>query len=231
MAKRHPRATQSKRNQGEPDDVFIARILEIGQWARANQQVMTVLAVLAVIGVAGLLYYVNYRSSLNAQAAQQLEGVYQSLAVSDPQGAQDQLVVFLERFDGTAYEGEARLLLGELYLENGQPQQAQAVLEPISRRPSKPIEMQAAMLLGKAYEQDGRWAEAERVYLEVADRSDLEFQIIDALAAAARIRAENDDPQGAVALYERVLSRLQENDPARGLFQMRIAELRAQANA
>src|SRR5690606_9756884 len=164
------------------------------------------------------------------QAAQQLENVYQSVAISDPQGARDQLVMFLERFSGSAYEAEGRLLLGELYLEANQPQQALAVLEPIGDRPSEPIEFQAAQLLAKAYEQDQRPQDAERIYLGIADRSELEFQIVDALAAAARIRAESQNPMGAVALYERVLARLEADDPRRGLFEMRIAELSAQAN-
>lgn len=228
MSKRQPGQGRTKRSQGgEPDDIFIARVLELGKWAQANQQVMTVLGVLAVIAVAGVIYYGNYRRSLNEQAAQQIENVYQAVAIEDQQGARDQLITFLERFGGTVYEGEARLLLGELYLEAGQPQQALAVLEPLGSSPGEPIELQAAVLLGKAYEQDGRWQDAERVYLEVAEESQLEFQVVDALAAAARIRAEHEDPAGAAALYQRVLERLEEDDPTRGLFEMRIAELTA----
>jgi predicted negative regulator of RcsB-dependent stress response len=227
MSKRQPGKGRTKQSQGEPDDLFIARVLDLRRWAQANQQVMTVLGVLAVIAVAGVIYYGNYRRSLNEQAAQQLEVVHQSISIQDRQGAQDQLITFLERYGGTAYEGEARLLLGELYLENRQPQQAQAVLEPMGNRPRAPIELQGAMLLAKAYEQDQRLAEAESAYLRVADRSDLSFQIHEALSSAARIRAERGDTSGAVALYQRALDRLDEDDPMRGHFQMRIAEIQA----
>jgi tetratricopeptide (TPR) repeat protein len=133
--------------------------------------------------------------------------------------------MFLERYSGTAYEGEARLLLGEMYLKNGQPQQAQAVLEPLGRRPRAPIDLQATMLLAKAFEQDQQWADAEAAYLRVADRSDLSFQINEALSAAARLRAEQGNATGAIALYQQALERLEENDPMRGHFEMRIAEL------
>lgn len=224
MSKRQ--AGQSRNKQSEPDDLFIARVLDLGKWAQANQQVMTVLGVLLVIAVAGVLYYGNYRRSLNAQAAQQLELVHQSIAIQDNQGAQDQLVTFLERYAGTAYEGEARLLLGDLYLQDGQPQQAQAVLSPLGSSPREPIELQAAMLLAKAYEQDDRWADAEGAYLRVADRSELGFQIEEALANAARIRADQGNVDGAISLYQRALDRLDENNPLRGHYQMRIAELR-----
>ena len=228
MSKRQAGQSRNKQSQSEPDDLFIARVLDIGKWAQANQQVMTVLGVLLVIAVAGVLYYGNYRRSLNEQAAQQLELVHQSIAIQDNQGAQDQLVTFLERYTGTAYEGEARLLLGDLYLQAGQPQQAQAVLSPLGSSPREPIELQAAMLLAKAYEQDERWADAESAYLAVADRSELGFQIEEALANAARIRADQGNVDGAISLYERALDRLDENDPLRGHYQMRITELRTQ---
>jgi len=230
MSKRQPGQSRSKQSQGEPDDLFIARVLELRRWTQANQQVMTILGVLAVIAVAGVIYYGNYRSSLNEQAAQQLELVHQSISIEDRRGAQDQLVTFLERYGGTVYEGEARLLLGELYLRNGEAQQAQAVLEPIGGRPRAPIEIQAAMLLAKAYEQDERLAEAEATYLEVADRSELSFQIQEALSSAARIRAQRGDAAGAIALYRRALEGLEEGDPLRGHFEMRIAEIEVGLN-
>jgi tetratricopeptide (TPR) repeat protein len=147
--------------------------------------------------------------------------------MADVQGAQTELGTFLERFGGTAYEGEARLLLGDLYLRGGSPQQAQAVLRPLGESPGEPLEFQAATLLAAAYEQDGRGAEAERVYLEIANRSDLDFQVRDALEAAARLRAERGDTEGALDLYERALDGLEEGSPERGLYQMRMEELRS----
>jgi predicted negative regulator of RcsB-dependent stress response len=232
MSQRHPGARRSRTGpSSDPDDAFLARVLHVGKWAEANQQVLTVLAVIAAIAVAGVIYYGNYRSSLAQQAAQQLETVHQSISISDTQGAKDQLILFLERFSGTPYEGEARLLLGDLYLREGSPQQAQAVLEPLGGSPREPIDFQGATLLAAAYEQDERWNEAEAVYLEIADRSRLEFQVKNALAAAARIRSRQGNAAGAIELYERVLESLEEDNPERGLYEMRIAELRASENA
>ena len=67
MAQRHQGTRKSK--QGEPDDVFVAKVLEVGKWAEANQQLLTVIVVVIAIGVLGLVYYTNYRSNLNLQAA------------------------------------------------------------------------------------------------------------------------------------------------------------------
>jgi hypothetical protein len=231
MSKRQTGPSRTKQSQAEPDDIFIARVLDLGKWAQANQQTMTVAGVLIVIAVAGILYYGSYRRSMNDQAAQQLELAHQSMLIDDRQGARDQLITFLERYGGTAYEGEARLLLGDLYLKDGEPQQAQAVLEPVGASPREPVEFQAATLLARAYEQQEAWTEAETSYLRIADRADLPFQVEEALAAAARIRAQQGDAAGAIQLYERILGDLEEDDPRRGYFDMRIAELQAETSA
>ena len=231
MSQRHPGARRTQHaTRNEPDDVFVAKVLHFGKWAEANQQVLTVAGVVLAIGIAGLWYYGNYRSDWQQQAAQQLEFVHQSISISDTEGAKVDLITFLERFGGTAYEGEARLLLGELYLESGDPQQALAVLDQLGSRPSTPIEFQGAALLGAAFEQEERWEDAQDVYLSIADRSDLDFQVRDALTAAARIRGDQGDAGGAIELYERVLAELDENSPDRGLYEMRIEELRNASN-
>ncbi len=230
MTKRHPGARRThQEHDNDPDDIFLAKVLDAGKWASANQQLLTVLGVVAAIVFAGVVYYRNYQETLAAQAAQQLEAVHQSIAIQDREGAKNELVTFLERFSGTAYEGEARLLLGDLYLQSDDPQQAQVVLEPLGASPRDPIEFQGAALLGAAYEQENLWSEAEAIYLRIADRSELDFQVRDALASAARIRADRGDSSGAIELYERVLSSLEENAADRGRFEMRIQELRTAA--
>lgn len=230
MSQRHPAARRTaQKSDTEPDDAFVARVLHLGKWAEKNQQVITVLLVVIAIGVAGLVYYRSYRRSLAQQAAQELEQIYQTVGMSDVQGARTELGTFLERFGGTPYEAEARLLLGDLYLRDGSPQQAQAVLRPLGESPGEPLEFQAATLLAAAYEQDGQDAEAERIYLEIANGSELDFQVRDALEAAARLRAARADTDGALELYERALEGLEEGSPDRGLYQMRIEELRSAA--
>jgi hypothetical protein len=224
MAKRHP-GTRSKKQESEPDDVFVAKILHVGKWAEANQQLLTILIVVVAIGALGLVYYGNYRESLNLQAAAELEQIYQSISINDTEGAQTQLATFLERSAGTVFEAEARLLMGELYLRDGSPEQAQVVLRPLGESPRDPIDFQAAALLAAALEENRQWADAEQVYLRIADRSDLDFQVRNALSAAARIRHEQGNLDGAVALYERLIDSLEEADPRRGGYLMRIEEI------
>jgi predicted negative regulator of RcsB-dependent stress response len=230
MAQRQPGSRRAKGSQ-DPDDVFVAKVLHAGKWAEHNQQLITILIVVVAIAFAGLLYYRSYRGSLDQQAAQQLELVYQSVAIQDTEGAVGQLVTFLERFGGTAYAGEARLLLGDLYLRSDRAEQALAVLEPIGASPRSPVDLQGASLLAAAYEQVGRADEAEATYMRIVDRSDMDFQVRNALAAAARIRGDRGDAAGAIELYERALEGLEAEDPQRGLYEMRIAEIRAATNS
>lgn len=229
MTQRHPGARRrSSKQDHDPDDVFIAKTLEMSQWAKHNQQILTGVGVVLILLVAGAIYYGNYRSDLSQQAGNQLEQIHQTIALQDTESAKRELATFLQRFDGTAYAGEARLLLGELYLESDQAQQALAVLEPLAGSPRDPLELQAASLLAAAYEQEGRWEDAEDTYLTVADRSELDFQVRDALEAAARIRTRDGDLDGAMALYQRILDGLSEEDAQiRGRYEMRLAELEA----
>ena len=226
MTKRHPgqRRVSSDRNEHE-DDIFVARILEIGNWLKSNQQFVTIGAVALVILLASGLYYRNYRATLAEQAANQLEQIHSSVALGDREGAKNALIVYVDRFGGTPYAGEARMLLGELYLASNDADQALVVLEPMAESPREPLEMQAASLLAAAYEQEGRIADAEATYLRIADRSELDFQVRDALAAAARIRATQGNTQGAAELYRRILDGLEENAPDRGTWEMRLAEV------
>jgi predicted negative regulator of RcsB-dependent stress response len=211
--------------------MFVSKVLHFGKWAEGNQQLLTVLAVVVAVGVLGMVYYRNYRANLNLQASAELEMVYQSMSIQDMEGARGQLGTFLERFSGTAYEAEARLVLGDLYLQDGSPQQAQAVLRPLGESPRAPIELQAASLLAAALEEDLQWTEAEEVYLRIADRSDLDFEVRNALAAAARIRQDQGDLEGAVALYQRLLDEFEDTDPRRGVFEMRIEEIESATSA
>lgn len=232
MAKRHPSSRRTrKQSKDDGEDAFVAGILDVSNWAKRNQQLLTVAGVLLALAIAGGLYYLNYSAQLDEQAAEQLEVIYQSVSINDIEGAKVDLATFLDRFGSTAYEGEARLILGELYLESGEPEQALAVLGPMGSSPRAPIEFQGATLLAAAYEQEERWDDAVRTYLTISERSELDFQIRDALAAAARIRGEQlGDTEGAIELYERVLETLDENATERGRYEMRIAELRSAPN-
>ncbi|HIA99595.1 MAG TPA: tetratricopeptide repeat protein [Gemmatimonadetes bacterium] len=229
MSKRHPGSRRAHQEpSADPDDIFLARLLAVGNWARANQQLVTILGVILVIAGAVIYwYYIPMRTKFLEAASEQIESVHQSIMLQDTEGAKNELVIFIESFSGTAYEGEARLLLGDLYLQSADPQQARQVLEPLGSSPRAPIEFQGAALLGAAYEEEGRLDDAEATYLRIAERSELDFQVRNALSNAARIKVSQGDGEGAIRLYQRALDTFEANEPARGIYELRIQELMA----
>ena len=62
--------------------------------------------------------------------------------------------------------------------------------------------------------------------LEVADRAEFAFEIRRALDSAARARRRQQNHSGAAELYERILTTFEENDPAKGVYELRLAEVR-----
>jgi len=224
MAKRHPTSRRRPaQERHEPDDVFVAKVFELSTWARKNSQTLILFGIVLALVLGGVVYYVDYRATLNQQAVGELEQVQQTLGMGDLETAKAQLTRFLERFSGTPLAPEARLLLGQVYLASEQPDQAASVLEAASGS-SDPLAVQLTALLGKAYEQAGRWEDAERAYLRAADQAELPFQRHEALGDAARTRSRTGDHAGAAELYRRILDEIEEDHPERGLYEMRLAE-------
>ncbi len=227
MAKR-PTGSRHK-NTPDAEDAFVARVVEWTTWSQKNTQVLVLFGVALVVVVVGIMYYVNYRQNLGVVAAQELETLHQVAASGDTETARLRFAQYLERFGGTPYASEARLALAQLHLEGGAAEQALEVLAASSVGLSDPIGPQIAILQARAHEELGRLGEAERLYLQVAQEAELEFQRIQALRDAARLRMMAGNPQGAVELYERILNELPSESPDRGAIQLRLGEARTAA--
>ncbi len=227
MSKRqHPSARRKPQSANEQDDAFVAGVIDFSEWARQHRQMLTLLVITGVILVAGGLYYVNFQRTLRIQAVNLLEEIHQTIAISATEDAKAQLSSYLESFEGTDQAREAVIILGRLHLESGDAPVAISVLERADLGFRDPIGVQGNSLLARAYENQGRWPEAEDTFLEVADRAELDFQIRGALDSAARVRRRQQDYIGAAELYERIIATFEENDPTRGLYQLRLAEMR-----
>jgi predicted negative regulator of RcsB-dependent stress response len=223
---KHPAARRQPEAKKEAEDVFVEKTLKLIQWAKNNTQTLILVGIVLVVLVAGGVYYRNYRSDWEEQAVAQLVQVQAAFSYGEREAAKAQLNQYLSQFEGTVYALEARLVLGQVLLEEGTPQEAIEVLSPAVREmDSEPLGVQAAFLLAAAYEETGRPEDAERQFLRISNTSDLPFQVHEALAGAARIRTAAGDLAGAAELYEEVLSSLEEGDPQRGFWEMRHAEV------
>ena len=227
MSKRqHPSTRRKPQTSHEKDDAFVAGAIDLTEWARTHRQALTLLMVAVGLLAAGGIYYVNFRRSMTVEAVNRLESIHQTIAISAFEDAKAQLSTFLDQFEGTDQAREAVILLGRLHLESGDAAVAISVLERADLGFRDPLGVQANSLLARAYETQGRWPEAEAMFLEVADRSDFDFEIRRALDSAARARRRQQDNSGAAELYERILTTFDDDDPAKGLYELRLAEVR-----
>ena len=227
MSKRqHPSTRRTPQTLHEQDDAFVAGAIDLTEWARTHRQVLTLLVVAVGLLVAGGIYYVNFQRSMTIEAVNRLESIHQTVAISAVEDAKAQLSTFLGQFDGTDQAREAVILLGRLHLESGDAAVAISVLERADLGFRDPLGIQANSLLARAYENQGRWPEAEATFLEVADRSAFDFEIRRALESAARARRRQQNHDGAAELYERILATFDDDDPAKDLYELRLAEVR-----
>lgn len=211
--------------QTDDEDAFLTRIVIFSAWARKNSQLLIVTGALVAAVVVGGLYYMNTRGAGQEQATLELEQIQQAVEMGERAGITAQLESFLAQHGRTDVGQEARLLLGQLHLEANETEQAIAALEPAMRSLRHPVAIQSGLLLGVAYELADRPEDAEEAYLRVGQATSMDFQRRDGLGSAARIRASRGDLAGAATLYNEILATFEADDPDRGLYQMRLAEI------
>lgn len=217
------------RKSDAPDDVFIAKTLALVAWAKQNSRALTVGAVVLVIAILAGLYYRNFQEGKRRAAANQLVQVRQALSSGNASLARRDLESLVSQFDGTPAATEGRILLARSYLTNGQPDQAIPIVRPLAQDLDDPLGVPAASLLADAYEAAGDAERAEAVHLRVADRARFRFQRRAALADAGRLRMERGDAVGAAELFARVVEMTPQENPDRGIYELRLAEARATA--
>lgn len=228
-----PVAPQSRRPASTPDsdDLVLARALEFSAWARRHARIIIVVALIAAVVLGGLIIQRTREANRAEQAAAEFMQLEQSvLVLGDPNVASTDLQRFIERFDGTTYADEARVLLGRIQLQANQPQAAIPPLQEASRRIGRtPVAAQAGLLLGAAYEQAENPQAAIETYLQVGRDSRSDFERQQALAAAAALRQQTGDPAGAVELYRQLVGMTEEGSFDRTVYEMRLAEAEALA--
>ena len=211
----------------DDDDLFTSRVLEASVWAQKNAQTLIFAGIVAALTVAATVYYFNFSEAREDQGTIELEQIHQVVGLVSTEETLAELNRFLERFENASSAAEARLLLGQVHLENGNVQAAIDVLLPLRGRLGEPVALQAGFLLAAAYEQQGSWDEAVETYLDIAAETDLGFQLRNALSDASRVRAAQGRYADAQALLEDLLDELGETDLGRGIIEMRLAEMRA----
>lgn len=232
MAKRRPSPNRSKKGQpqsaGSGEDAFSAAVLNTVRWSGEHSRLLVGVGTVLALVVLGTFYWFAQRRAQLDAAAQELESLQQEVGFQDPATAIASVQGFLDRFGGTEYEAEARMLLARVQLVgNDDPATAIEALEPVARDYSTPVGIDATFMLAAAFEQAERWDEAATIYEQLRSRTQFSFQRTNAGDGLARVRLAQGDTAAAVGVYRTILEDLEPDDANRADYEMRVAELTA----
>ena len=138
--------------------------------------------------------------------------------------AASELAKVIADYDGTNAAEEARLVLANVRLMQGQPNQAVTVLKDYAPSAGAPFRAQAYGLLGSAYENSGHFREAGEAYENGSAAARLDFMKAQGLADAGRAWTAAGDTAKAIAAYRRIVKEF-EKQPAAGEAKVRLGEL------
>ena len=227
MTTRPPAARQPQPHNAAADDALLGSVYEASAWTKKNSRAVVIGLVVVAAAAFAAIYYANYRGQMAQRATTELLEVRQTVGTGDVPAAVAALDGFIDRFGDTEAGAEARLLLAQLHLATGNAAQAAEAVRPVANDDDPLLATSAGLLLAGALETSGQPEEAEAAYLRVAEDAAMEYQQREALEDAARFRVERGDRAGAVELYDRLISMVEEDSPDRDVYQMRRAEISA----
>ena len=226
MAK-HP-TSRRVHHEKHDDDAFVATVAESTVWARQNQRILTIVSVVLVVGGLAFLYYRNWHAKHLNQAAGELTAVRQSVLSGNHQLAMRDLKQYIAKFGDTPSGDEARLMLAQVQMEEGQGPAAVETVKPLAGNPAKSQGATAALLLGSAYESAKQIDKAEETYASVGAKARFGFERREGYDRAAIIALQRGNAAKAAEYYKKALETLPEDSEERPVYQMRIAEVTAQ---
>ncbi|MGH7443609.1 MAG: tetratricopeptide repeat protein, partial [Longimicrobiales bacterium] len=223
---RHPTARRVPRPAPSEEDTFVHGVLEGTAWAKQNARALIIAAAVVVALIVGFFFHRGFTNAKEAGATSALNDLRATVGAGNAQLAMRDGETLLAQYGGTDAAAEARLLMAQLHLQADQPAQAVDVLAPLSGDLDAPLGFNAGMLLGAAHEAAQQPDEAVEVYNRVGANSRFLYQQVAGYESAARVHEATRDQAAAIASYERILTLLEENAPQRGVYEMRLAELR-----
>jgi len=188
--------------QGEP---FLERVLG---WTRAHKQATSWLTTALVVGAVLFFWTASSTRRSEAIAGRQLQSARYAFDNQNLPLAASELARIIENYSGTNAAAEGRLLLGQVRLLQGQPQQAVELMRDFAPSAAAAFRAQAYGLLGAAYENLGRPREAAEAYQNGAERARMDFLTAQMLSDAGRAWAAAGDTAKAIAAYRRMVDEL-----------------------
>ena len=174
-------------------------------WVKGHRQASSWIATVLVVGAALLVWTVATSRRSELAAGRQLQSARFAFENQNLPLAASELARIVENFSGTNAAAEARLLLGQVRLTQGQPQQAVELLRDFAPGAGSAFRAQAFGLLGAAHENLGKFKEAAEAYEAGSNGARLDFFKAQLLSDAGRAWITAGDTAKAVAAYRRIV--------------------------
>ena len=195
-------ATQVRPTEVEP---FLERVVA---WTKSHQKLTSWLGAALLLGVGLFLWNLSSNKRSEGIAGRQLQSARYAFDNQNLPLAASELARLVENYSGTNAAAEARLLLAQVRLLQGQPQQAVELLRDFAPSAAAGFRAQAYGLLGAAYENLGRPREAAEAYQAGSERARMDFLRAQMLSDAGRAWAAAGDTAKAIAAYRRIVDDL-----------------------
>ena len=220
---------RSRQVQGKLDseDAMALRAAELAAWARRNVRMIIGIAAVALVVVGGLVVWKYSQAQRRAAAAERLLAMSANPVLLTSAGTRE-LEQFIRQYDGTPEANEARLMLAQALLDQGQVRPAMAHLRNVADGGS-PLAVQALMMLGSAQAEAGDRAAAIRSYQQAADRASMKYQKFEALGQAAVQYEAAGNWKAAADIYRGLLADTEQGSQQASVIDMRLTEALARA--
>jgi tetratricopeptide (TPR) repeat protein len=174
-------------------------------WVRAHRTASSWIGTIVLVAVGLFLWTQSTKRRSEDIASRELQGARFAFESQNLPLAASELARVIENYSGTNSAQEGRLLLANVRLLQGQPQQAIDVLRDYAPGAGKPYRGQAYGLLGAAYENLGRFKDAGEAYETGSSAARLDFLKAQMLSDAGRAWVAAADTTRAIAAYRHIV--------------------------
>ena len=180
------------------------------RWTKAHQKLTSWIGGAILVGAVLFVWTASSTRRSETIASRQLQGARYAFDNQNLPLAASELARIVENYSGTNAASEARLVLAQVRLLQGQPQQAVDLLRDFAPGAGAGFRAQAYGLLGAAHENLGRAREAAEAYQTGSERARMDFLKAQMLSDAGRAWVAAGDTAKAIAAYRRIVDELPE---------------------